>query len=379
MSHVVELLEFTRVTQARQIDEDKGILYDLAVLGPESANGRDYPESTQRALLPLLEGRQAFADHHRKGDDPSVYHVLGVWRECRVESGKTRGNFHYFKSHPLAPRLVEAARRPELNNALGFSINARGRTRFEGGRQIVEGIEKVISVDCVAQPATVAGLYESRDNPMSNERKTIKQIMEALAGKRPGYVKKLREMAEAGVMSPDAPIEAPPEGDPPAADHKQAIRDAMKAMIDDDSLSEGDLLKKLKALLKVISGGGSGGDDTPADTEESRKLKAENGQLLAEKLVRKAAAAAKVAVSEKLVESLARPGMTEAQAAEVVNELKPAAGGGGGSQKPRSAAPVPTPAAKGGGAGGVQESRNNEGEIPADAKGRAAWLKQKGG
>src|ERR1051325_4126680 len=78
MSVEVELLEYTQVTKARKIDEEAGVLYDLAALGPSSANGRDYPEETQRRALPLLEGRQSFANHTKSGSgEPSVYDLLG--------------------------------------------------------------------------------------------------------------------------------------------------------------------------------------------------------------------------------------------------------------------------------------------------------------
>lgn len=367
MSQSIRILEYTRITKAREVDEEKCVLRDLVLLGPSSANGRDYPESTQRAMLPLLEGRQSFADHSRAGE-PSIYHLLGVWQECRVEGGKVRGNFHYFKSHKLAPMLVEAAKRPELNNALGFSINARGRTTARNGRDVVEGIDEVISIDCVAQPATVAGLYESR-RPVV--RLALRELIESLKASRPGYARALREVAEAGVLGPDAAMDVPPDEPAPdeGKDHKQALMDALKALCDEaESLDEGEWKKKMMAIYKLIKGeSGGGGSDAPA-TEESRRLKAENGQLLAEKLVRKAAQAAGVALSESLVEALARPGMTEAQAAGVVNELK---GGGGGSQKPRSAAPFVPPASPQGGKG-VQESKET---VPADSKSRAAWLR----
>jgi hypothetical protein len=378
LSGLIHILEFTQVTKARQIDEEAGVLYDLVALGPVSANGRDYPESTQQAALPLLEGRQSFVNHN-KNSEPSAYDLLGVWQGLYVRESKTWGNFHYFKSHPLAARLVEAARRPELNRALGFSINARGRSVERGGRQVIESIEHVFSIDCVTSPATVSGLYESRNPPV---KRKLKELAESLKPKRPGYSRALLEVAEAGVMSPDAPMDAPPDVPAPdeEGDHKSALMDAMKALCDEaDTLDEGEFMKKMKAIYKLIkgdSGGGgsdAGGDSTPA--EESRRRAAANLQeelarLKAEKVVRKEASAAGVSLSEALVEAVARPGMTEAQARAVVNELK---GAGGSSQRPKSAGPLPQPA----GDKGVQESRDRDAaEIPQDAKSRAAWLRK---
>lgn len=361
MSDLIEIREFTQVTRASKIDEENGVLHDLVCLGPVSANGRDYPESTQRAALPLMEGRQSFVNHAKGAAEPSVYDLLGVWRDLYVKEGKTWGKFHYFKTHRLAPTLVEAARRPELNTSLGFSINARGRVESRGARQVVESLERVDSIDCVSQPASVAGLYESRQS-----MNTVRQLIESLKPRRPKYAQALQEMADAGVMSPEATMDAPPEAAEGPADHEAALLDAAAQVLRDDSLSSADKMTKIRKILAIVDGK-SGKADAPAEpAEESRKLKADNERLLAEKLVRKAAGKANVALSEALCEALARPGMTEQQAADVVAELKGAAG----SQKPRSAGPV-VPAK--GGSGAVLESKT---EIPAGAKDRAAWLKR---
>lgn len=292
MSQVVELLEYTRVSKARRIDEAAGTLFDLVALGPSSANGRDYPESTMRAALPLFEGKQSFADHDRQGD-PSVYHVLGVWQNCRVEEGRVRGDFAYFKSHPLAPRLVEAARRPELHNALGFSINAHGRTADRGGRQVVEALTSLTSIDLVARAATAKGLYESRglfDSQGGPMRSTVRKLLEYLDRHNRRFARALREVAEAGVMSADAPAEAPPDGDEPA-DHEAALRSgfeaAWTALFNDDSLDSKGKLAKAKMILDSLdklvgTAGGGAGDDV--GTEESRRRgHAGRGRLLTER------------------------------------------------------------------------------------------------
>lgn len=278
MNGLVELREYTKVTKASRIDEEAGILYDLALLGERSANGRRYPASTMQSALHLFEGRQSFLNH---GRDADVDRVLGVWKECRVEGGKVRGNFHYFKSHPFAPRLVEAARRPELNNALGFSISGRGRTRTEDGETVVEELSDLGSIDCVAQPATVAGLYEGLIPVSPTRRKKrrimrVREVIEATRYSRPGYSRALREFAEAGLMSPDAEMDEPgaASAGSEGADHKQALKDAAKACIDDDSLSDEEKVAKIKAIFALLKGkgGSSKADDTRTSKEqESRR------------------------------------------------------------------------------------------------------------
>jgi hypothetical protein len=277
----VELLEYSQVTRARKIDEDKGVLYDLVILGPRSANGRDYPEATQRKALRLLEGRQAFANHAPKGSgNPSVYDVIGVWRNCRVEGKKTYGNFHYFKTHPLAPRLVEAARRPELNNALGFSISARGATRHDGSREVVEDIAEVLSIDCVSQPASVAGLYEDIHEGRTTMK--LKTLIEKLKARRPAASRLLREAAESGIMSDygNTDVDVPDddvESSDGAADEaiKSAFKAAWAALLDDDGLDDAEVLKKARQILaaraKLLDKGTAADDDTTGKMESRRR------------------------------------------------------------------------------------------------------------
>lgn len=358
MSDSIDLLEFTRVTKAREVDESKGVLYDLVALGPVSENGRDYPEKTMREALHLFEGKQSYANHHKGQGDPSVYDVLGVWKECRVEGGKVRGNFHYFKSHPMAGRLVEAATRPELNAAFGFSINARGRERRENGRGVIEGIDRLTSIDCVGMPATTKGLHESRGGGMT--KLTVKDIQERLKGSRPDYCRALAEMAEAGLMAPDTAMPEPAAAGG-RADHQQAILDACKACIDDASLAPDEKVKKIKKLLAIGAGSDSTASDSDSPSEddsgnsgaaanESKAMKTEskaNAELaeLRAKLqeveardrLRSAADEAGVKLPKALLESV-RPDVTEAQAKALVAELRQQ--NKADAARPRSAAPV---------------------------------------
>jgi uncharacterized protein YbjQ (UPF0145 family) len=321
----------------------------------------------------LYEGKRVNAGHARgagERDPRDTYAYLeGLSKEPdglyarRLRLLNPKGDFEQ--------RLMSAAENaPHL---YGLSHTARGREKVGSGGAVIESVESVESVDLVTDPATVSGFYESRGYPV---KRKLKELAESLKPKRPRYAKKLWEVAEAGIMSPDAPMDAPASDEPAAdesGDHEQALMDAAKAVLDDDSLSTADKLKKIKQILKMVDGGGA--DTADAATEESRRRAAANLQeelarLKAEKVVRREASAAGVSLSETLVEAVARPGMTEAQAKAVVNELK---GAGGSSQRPKSAGPLPQPA----GDKGVQESRDKDkAEIPQDAKSRAAWLRK---
>jgi hypothetical protein len=274
------------------------------------------------------------------------------------------------------------------------SITAHGNCVRRGGKEIVESLSKVVSVDCVAQPATVAGLYESKGTPVKLK---IKVLAKRLKESRPGYAKALREMAEAGIMGPDAampepapaPAEAPPE-EPEAADHMQALNDAAHAVLDDGALSPKEKLQKIKEIFKLMGAGeekatpgpdfggeGAGGDvggDDDSDSdgsdsededvskkEESVKAKLSRLALMeAKERLRAAADEAKVTLPKTLLDEI-NPRITEARCKALVAELRGAAPRG---QQPRSATPAPAKV--------VTESKD---EAPEGREQLREWLK----
>lgn len=395
------LLEYVQQTGPFEVDEDNAVIKGVRILGLESANNRRYLREGVTAAIPLYEGKATNVDHPTKPNESTTVARRNGWLEnVRQESdGGLRGDWHLLKSHPLTPTILEAARvRPQL---MGLSHNASGRTRREGGREIVEAIDAVNSVDLVADPATVTGLHEGKIVTT-----TVKQLIESYKTKRPGYSRALREMAEAGLLSPDQKQEAPegmegedmPPADVPAevvdtVDHEQAILDAAKACIDDTSLPAAEKIAKIKKLLQMLDmaetdegpeGSGEGEDDkkdmgpegkgdlSNADSDqfdaamanarekgysyakESRQwwkakpkpgnsdLREEVARLKARDLVRRIADAGNVKLSEAMLSAFAKPGVTEAEAKVLIDGIKPAAG-----QQPRSAAPQVRAAANG--------------------------------
>ena len=69
----------------------------------------------------------------------------------------------------MANAIVEAAEKmPEI---LGLSLlgEGTGKTKDKDGNTIIESIDRVFSVDLVANPATVTSLYESEEEEESEE------------------------------------------------------------------------------------------------------------------------------------------------------------------------------------------------------------------
>jgi hypothetical protein len=141
------------------VDREHGVIRGVKLCGGTSANGRDYPPEVFRRDVGKYEGAAIYADH---GRDRSVDRKLGWIESPRVDAdGTPRGDAHLLKTHPLYDRVMEAA---ERNPALfGFSHVALCETSFgPDGRERVDGLRAVESVDLVAEPATTKGIFEDR-------------------------------------------------------------------------------------------------------------------------------------------------------------------------------------------------------------------------
>lgn len=364
MSTAVSLLEYVRQTGPFKVDRENAVIHGVRVLGLESANNRSYlREAVSKAISAgLYEGVATNVDHPaRAGEQTTVARRNGWLENVQQETdGGGRGDWHLIAAHPMTPMILEIAeRRPQL---LGLSHNASGKTRRDGsGREIVESIDAVHSVDLVADPATVKGLHEGR-----TMTQTVKALIESLKATRPGYSRGLQEMAEAGLMSPDAamdpPMDMPAEEAAPeeSKDHEQAILDAAKACLDDTSLNAAEKLAKIKKLLGIIDE--KGGEAPAADTaaEESRK-RVEAANLREMKALR--LIAGKGLKLTPLAEMALAGCKTDDDVKRVVESLE----AGGGSQRPRSA----TPGANTGGGGGSLQ----EGKAPTEPKDFAKYAK----
>lgn len=147
---------------ASRIDAEAGVIRDVRILGFESKNGRSYTREALQNAVSMYEGIQVNVDH--PADDltygRSVGDRIGWLAGVHLAADGLRGDLHLLKSHAQFATVIEAAeRRPQL---IGLSHNAQGRVRDDrNGGQVIEEIERVVSVDLVADPATTSGLFES--------------------------------------------------------------------------------------------------------------------------------------------------------------------------------------------------------------------------
>ncbi|MEM9187448.1 MAG: hypothetical protein AAGB00_13230 [Planctomycetota bacterium] len=147
-----------------QIDRKASVLQGVKLLGLRSRNGRRYREAALTRAIPLYEGAKVNVNHP-SGDplSPRDYRDrLGVIRGVRHRPGEGLfGSLYFNPKHALAEQLAWDAEYAPEN--VGFSHNVLAKTTREAGGLTVEAIEKVQSVDLVADPATTKGLFEQAE------------------------------------------------------------------------------------------------------------------------------------------------------------------------------------------------------------------------
>lgn len=149
-----------------KIDRAAGIIRDVKILGLASRNNRVYPESTLADAAPLYENAKVNLNHPDGSplDARKYQDRFGLIKNVRLLPGEGLfGDFHFNPKHSLAEQFLWDAENSPEN--VGFSHNVESVVARKDGRQLVEKIESVRSVDLVADPATTCGLFEQTAPP----------------------------------------------------------------------------------------------------------------------------------------------------------------------------------------------------------------------
>ncbi len=231
-----------------------GVIHGVSVIREKSANGFRYTREALRAAVPLFEGAKVYANH-ADGIRRDVRDTIGILRAARYEEDAqgavVRADLHVFES--VAAWLLEAAEKAP--DALGLSINGRGRARKRYGEEVVEEITAIRSVDIVAEPATVSGLFEEKRKDEERKmdlEKRVKDLeeqvrtLEADIAKREEAMKALKEendefKAKAALAEKKAKVDAAIEE---AKLPEEAVTDVFR-----ESLLEADE-ERMKKLLE---------------------------------------------------------------------------------------------------------------------------------
>lgn len=173
--------------QPLSVDRESGVIRNVKILGLESKNGNRYTTSAIRKAVPMYEGKSVYVDHPEKSKTAvprSLRDKVGQIRGVKVQEDGLFADFHYNPKHELAEQIVwDATNAP---NTFGFSHNALGDGRNDGGKFLVEEIKQVRSVDLVSEPATTKGLYEGEiaDEIEDQERESkVRKINDVAIGK----------------------------------------------------------------------------------------------------------------------------------------------------------------------------------------------------
>lgn len=204
------------------VEAEVGVLRGVKLLGLASRNGRTYREEALRYAAPLYEGAKVNIDHAPGGPlAPRGYRDrLGVVKNVELRPGEGLfGTLVFNPKHALAEQLVWDAQHAPEN--VGLSHNVLARTAWDQGREVVEAIDRVQSVDLVADPATTCGLFEHsappaevapQAEPPLSQSLWESLTLERLAHHRPDLLQALRSEAwrERCDLVPPSSRERPP-------------------------------------------------------------------------------------------------------------------------------------------------------------------------
>lgn len=154
-----------------KVDHEKGIIPACKILGRVSANNREYTPGSITNAIQLYESCAVFVDHGKKGEVRSYRDRLGQFKNVSEQADGLFGDFHFNPKHALAEQIAWDAENCPSN--CGFSHDAEAHVSRKDGKQIVESILSVRSVDLVAKPATTAGLFESTDTKPTQETSNV--------------------------------------------------------------------------------------------------------------------------------------------------------------------------------------------------------------
>ena len=153
------------------VDRERNVIPGVKILGLESRNTRTYSADCAAKATPLYENAAVYVDHQKKGEARSYRDRIGHLLNPVAKPDGIYGDFQFNPKHALAEQLIWDAEHAPSH--VGFSHDCEGRVSRRDGKQIVEEILSVASVDLVAKPATTAGLFESEELPDDPDQREL--------------------------------------------------------------------------------------------------------------------------------------------------------------------------------------------------------------
>lgn len=154
------------------------IIRDALLCGSVSANGRDYPaRAFAGSRIKRYESKSVFLNHAVKPNTARDIRDKIAWIENarHREDGMPIGDIGFNPKHPEAESVLWVAENKP--GFCGLSHVAHCRTTRKNGRDVVEEIIGVESVDIVVDPATTQGFFEHTSGAKSMT--TIQEMAKA--------------------------------------------------------------------------------------------------------------------------------------------------------------------------------------------------------
>jgi len=158
-----------------KINRQEGTISGVCLIRSVSKNNRVYSETALNSIKRIVAGGcKSFLDHDGPYSNSSVKDLIGSFNNSRIHEDGVWADLKVLNSSPGKELVFEIAETmPEL---AGFSINGRGKFSEEKdslGREVVEDVVVLRSVDFVGEPATTHGVFESQQgnkNKMTTEQ-----------------------------------------------------------------------------------------------------------------------------------------------------------------------------------------------------------------
>jgi hypothetical protein len=151
------------ITEVSKVDKAQNMIYGICAFRPVSQNNRVYSEKAQKTLLSLMSNKKAFRNHGAFLSSSGVEDLLGEHVNPRKHNGGIYTDLSILETARYKDMIFDIAEnKPHL---AGFSINARGKFAEKPdaeGREVVEDIIALRSVDFVGDPATTFGVFEEK-------------------------------------------------------------------------------------------------------------------------------------------------------------------------------------------------------------------------
>ncbi|MFN0050543.1 MAG: hypothetical protein ACKV0T_00030, partial [Planctomycetales bacterium] len=233
-------------SEAPQVDRDAGVIRSVRVLGRTSRNGREYSAAALQQAARLYEGLGVNLNHPRAAQSDRARDVeegIGWLESVEVRDDGVYGDLHYFRTHPQAELVLEAAQRNPRR--FGLSHHAHGRVVTQEGKLVVESVESVRSVDLVQNPATNLGLFESAPSPVR------KSALDILAQTGTGLA--FRADDPTAGLAAEVLVELPEQADP-SLTGAAAIVALLARLLEESTIATPERLERAASLLEAYRG-----------------------------------------------------------------------------------------------------------------------------